>query len=60
MNGRMYGNQAAKAAVEIALHDLVGRAAARHMRVGGKVRSRSGARRHQQCRDRRRPAPPPR
>jgi L-alanine-DL-glutamate epimerase-like enolase superfamily enzyme len=42
MNGRMYGNQAAKAAVEIALHDLVGRATSRpvHALLGGKVRSR--------------------
>ncbi|HLH90789.1 MAG TPA: enolase C-terminal domain-like protein [Xanthobacteraceae bacterium] len=42
MNIRMYGNQAAKAAVEIALHDLVGRATNRpaHALLGGKVRSR--------------------
>jgi muconate cycloisomerase len=42
MNGRMYGNQAAKAAVEIALHDLVGRATNRpaHALLGGKLRSR--------------------
>ena len=29
MTGRMYGNNAAKAAIEIALHDLVGRATSR-------------------------------
>src|ERR1051326_85760 len=42
MNGRMYGNQAAKAAIEIALHDLVGRATGRpaHALLGGKVRDR--------------------
>jgi muconate cycloisomerase len=42
MNGRMYGNQAAKAAIEIALHDLVGRATARpaYALLGGKVRGR--------------------
>jgi muconate cycloisomerase len=42
MNTRMYGNQAAKAAVEIALHDLVGRATNRpaHALLGGKLRSR--------------------
>ncbi len=42
MNGRMYGNQAAKAAVEIALHDLVGRATDRpaYALIGGKRRSR--------------------
>ncbi len=42
MNGRMYGNQAAKAAIEIALHDLVGRATGRpaYALLGGKVRSR--------------------
>jgi len=42
MNGRMYGNQAAKAAVEIALHDLVGRATSRpaHALLGGKLRDR--------------------
>ena len=42
MNGRMYGNQAAKAAVEIALHDLVGRATGRpaYALLGGKVRDR--------------------
>src|SRR5690242_13378884 len=41
MNGRMYANQAAKAAVEIALHDLVGRATGRpaYALLGGKVRS---------------------
>ena len=40
MNGRMYGNQAAKAAIEIALHDLVGRATGRpaYALLGGKVR----------------------
>lgn len=42
MNGRMYANQAAKAAVEIALHDLVGRATGTpaHALIGRKVRSR--------------------
>ncbi len=42
MNGRMYGNQAAKAAIEIALHDLVGRATSRpaHALLGGKMRER--------------------
>ena len=42
MNGRMYGNQAAKAAVEIALHDLVGRATNKpaYALLGGKQRSR--------------------
>jgi L-alanine-DL-glutamate epimerase-like enolase superfamily enzyme len=42
MDIRMYGNQAAKAAVEIALHDLVGRATNRpaHALLGGKLRSR--------------------
>jgi L-alanine-DL-glutamate epimerase-like enolase superfamily enzyme len=42
MNGRMYGNQAAKATVEIALHDLVGRATGRpaYALLAGKVRSR--------------------
>ncbi|HLA20722.1 MAG TPA: dipeptide epimerase, partial [Pseudolabrys sp.] len=29
MNGRMYGNHGAKAAIEIALHDLTGRATAK-------------------------------
>jgi muconate cycloisomerase len=42
MNGRMYGNLAAKAAVEIALHDLVGHATSRpvHALLGGKLRDR--------------------
>jgi muconate cycloisomerase len=42
MNGRMYANQAAKAAIEIALHDLVGRATGRpaYALLGDKVRSR--------------------
>jgi muconate cycloisomerase len=42
MNGRMYGNQAAKAAIEIALHDLVGRAKGLplHALLGGKRRDR--------------------
>ncbi len=42
MNGRMYGNQAAKAAIEIALHDLVGRATGQpaHALLGKKLRSR--------------------
>ena len=29
MDGRMYGNHGAKAAIEIALHDLAGRASAK-------------------------------
>ena len=42
MAGRMYGNSAAKAAVEMALHDLVGRATSRpaYALLGGKQRSR--------------------
>jgi muconate cycloisomerase len=42
MAGRIYGNSAAKAAVEMALHDLVGRATSRpaHALLGGKKRSR--------------------
>jgi muconate cycloisomerase len=42
MNGRMYGNQAAKATIEIALHDVVGRATGRpaYALLAGKVRSR--------------------
>ena len=42
MTGRMYGNKAAKAAIEIALHDLVGRATSRpaHALLGGKKRDR--------------------
>lgn len=42
MNGRMYANQAAKAAVEIALHDLVGRATGTpaHALLGKQLRSR--------------------
>src|SRR5262245_43961576 len=42
MNIRMYGNQAAKAAIEIALHDLIGRAtgAPAYALLGGKRRSR--------------------
>ena len=42
MNGRMYANQAAKAAVEIALHDLVGRATGTpaHALLGKKRRER--------------------
>lgn len=42
MTGRMYGNNAAKAAIEMALHDLVGRATQRpiHALLGGKQRSR--------------------
>ena len=42
MAGRMYGNNAAKAAIEMALHDLVGRATGRpvHALIGGKQRSR--------------------
>jgi L-alanine-DL-glutamate epimerase-like enolase superfamily enzyme len=42
MDGRMYGNHGAKAAIEIALHDLVGRATGRpaHALLGDKLRSR--------------------
>jgi muconate cycloisomerase len=42
MGGRMYGNHGAKAAIEIALHDLVGRATHRpaHALLGDKRRSR--------------------
>jgi o-succinylbenzoate synthase len=42
MDGRMYGNHGAKAAIEIALHDLVGRATNRpaHALLGDKRRSR--------------------
>jgi len=42
MNGRMYGNHGAKAAIEIALHDLVGRAKGLplHALFGGKRRER--------------------
>ena len=42
MTGRMYGNSAAKAAIEIALHDLVGRATGRpaYALLGEKRRSR--------------------
>jgi len=42
MAARMYANNAAKAAIEIALHDLVGRATDRpaHALIGGKRRSR--------------------
>jgi len=42
MAARMYANNAAKAAIEIALHDLVGRATNRpaHALIGGKQRSR--------------------
>jgi L-alanine-DL-glutamate epimerase-like enolase superfamily enzyme len=42
MAGRMYGNHAAKAAIEMALHDLVGRATGRpaHALIGGKRRHR--------------------
>jgi L-alanine-DL-glutamate epimerase-like enolase superfamily enzyme len=41
MDGRMYGNHGAKAAIEIALHDLVGRATGRpiHALLGEKLRS---------------------
>ena len=41
MAARMYGNSGAKAAIEIALHDLVGRATGRplHALLGGKARS---------------------
>jgi L-alanine-DL-glutamate epimerase-like enolase superfamily enzyme len=42
MAGHMYGNSAAKAAIEMALHDLVGRATKRpvYALLGGKKRSR--------------------
>ena len=42
MDGRMYGNHGAKAAIEIALHDLAGRATAKpvHALLGDKKRSR--------------------
>ena len=42
MDAQMYGNSGAKAAIEIALHDLVGRARGRplHALLGGKRRSR--------------------
>jgi muconate cycloisomerase len=42
MAGRMYGNSAAKAAIDMALHDLVGRATKRpaYALLGGKKRSR--------------------
>ncbi len=42
MDGRMYGNQGAKAAIEIALHDLAGRAAGKpvHALLGDRKRSR--------------------
>ncbi len=42
MDGRMYGNHGAKAAIEIALHDLAGRVASKpvHALLGDKKRSR--------------------
>ena len=42
MDGRMYGNRAAKAAIEIALHDLAGKATGQpvHAMLGGKRRDR--------------------
>ncbi len=42
MDGRMYGNHGAKAAIEIALHDLAGRASQKpvHALLGEKKRSR--------------------
>ncbi len=42
MDGRMYGNRGAKAAIEIALHDLAGKAAGKpvHALLGEKKRSR--------------------
>src|ERR1022692_3204930 len=42
MDGRMYGNHGAKAAIEIALHDLAGRAAGKpvHALLGDRKRSR--------------------
>lgn len=43
MDGRMYGNNGAKAAIEIALHDLVGRATGKpvHALLGEKKRTRA-------------------
>ena len=43
MDGRMYGNHGAKAAIEIALHDLVGRATGQpaHALLGERRRSRA-------------------
>jgi L-alanine-DL-glutamate epimerase-like enolase superfamily enzyme len=43
MDGRMYGNHGAKAAIEIALHDLVGRATQRpaHALLGDRRRGRA-------------------
>src|SRR6202043_2881586 len=43
MDGRMYGNHGAKAAIEVALHDLVGRATQRpaHALLGERRRSRT-------------------
>jgi len=42
MDGRMYGNHSAKAAIEIALHDLAGKSAAKpvHALLGDKKRGR--------------------
>jgi L-alanine-DL-glutamate epimerase-like enolase superfamily enzyme len=42
MDGRMYGNHGAKAAIEIALHDLTGRATQKpvHALIGAKKRNR--------------------
>ena len=42
MDGRMYGNQGAKAAIEIALHDLIGRAEGKpvHALLGTKKRAK--------------------
>jgi muconate cycloisomerase len=42
MDGRMYGNHGAKAAIEIALHDLAGRTAGKpvHVLLGKKLRGR--------------------
>ena len=42
MDGRLYGNNGAKAAIEIALHDIAGQAAGKpvHALLGGKKRSR--------------------
>ena len=42
MDGRMYANHGAKAAIEIALHDLLGRVTGRpvHALIGNKRRSR--------------------
>ncbi len=59
MEGRMYGNHSAKAAIEIALHDLAGKAAGKpvHALLGHKkTQPPAPARRHRWRRSRRRPA----